>query len=125
MYNSGLGPKVLSGEKRSTIRRSAKCMTGTVLSHRVWEGLPRRSKQQELCQTVCRAVTAVFMEHLQGGAFIIRLGKDQGEGLSPASAQARELVKKEGFSSWEEMTEWFIKQHVPKGSRWRGVMIEW
>lgn len=62
LYQSGLGPKVLTGEKTTTLRSftglskkgriggGAKCEPGDTLSHREWTGKAYRSKQRLLCE---------------------------------------------------------------------------
>jgi hypothetical protein len=124
VYNSGLGPKIPLGEKTSTIRGKARCKPGDILSHRIWSGKPYRSKQIELCQTICKAVQRVRITwEEQGVTFYINDRKIDHPG------EIELLAKQEGFESVQALKDYFKKSAKLDKSRhpkpFEGEMIEW
>lgn len=115
-YNSGLGPLIPQGIKTTTIRALRKDgpreWSGDVLSHREWIGKPYRSKQRELCQTICKSVRNIDILQ-DGGLFIDDL---------PAEERKAEVAKADGFQNWEALFEYF-NPHGP--AMFVGEIIEW
>jgi hypothetical protein len=110
MFKEQFVPKVRDGSKPYTIRKTARCKPGHILSLRRWMGLPYRSKQEVLMETVCVAVTPVEIN---------QWGADLGDVFVHCPDT---LARGDGFSGWEEMREWFRQTH---GLPFHGVIIEW
>ena len=122
LYNSGLGPKIPTGQKTSTIRCKARCKPGDELSHRVWTGKPYRSPQQEIHRSICKAVRAVSMELIPAGHLVISI---DGHDLGPQRELA--LAKQEGFDCIADLKAYFIKSAELScdSQPFEGEMIEW
>lgn len=123
MYQSGLGPKVVTGQKVTTIRAftvrkdgsrggGAKCKPGDILSHREWSGLPYRSKQRVLCESVCTNI------------FPMRIESDGYPWTGPVMIQLFQqlIAKDDGFASWDDLLDYFRKTH---GLPFYGEIIRW
>ena len=103
---------VKSGKKHQTIRKSARCRAGDVLSLRRWSGLPYRSKQVILKQVTCSKVVGVTVDW-RGVTF---------EGSNIRIADEEVLAHADGFQSFIEMADWFAKTHSLPFS---GEIIYW
>jgi hypothetical protein len=121
MYQSGLGPKILTGEKVTTIRTfttnkeggpagGAKCKPGDILSHREWEGRPYWSKQRELCKTICKEVLPLSIG--LDGLMYSGTTRLDGEAIS----------KSDGFEYLDVMLDYFRKTH---GLPFFGEITRW
>lgn len=117
--------KVLVGEKRQTIRRSARCAPGDTLSLRGWSGLPYRSRQVVLGGAVCERVLPVEIHlGLRPEGMLVRL-----DGVEIDFQAAWELAVADGFEAYSDMLRWFHKfgglRHgmpfVGEAIRWGGV----
>lgn len=124
MYQSGLGPLIVKGQKTTTIRGftvlkngktggGAKCKPGDVLSHREWTGAAYRSKQRELCQTVCKSVQSITI-----GPFGI-IYVDDSKLQDP---QSQQVANSDGFPDLEPLLIYFRKTH---GLPFYGEIIRW
>lgn len=102
------GP-ILCSEKRSTIRRSARCVPGTELSLRRWQDKPYRSKQILIKSAVCTAVIPISIGLDDYGDLLVIEG---GEALS--TSRMKELARVEGFHDLDAMREWFEHTHKLK-----------
>lgn len=121
LYNSGLGPKVASGEKTTTIRQRARCRPGDVLSHREWTGLPYRSKQRELCRTKCQGVQRITIREASCTLECeVKTVSDEQELKHPKNLDM--IARSDGFSTWQELVNWFTKTH---GLPFTGELIRW
>jgi len=113
MFQKEFAPKILSGEKTTTIRPIPKLMpqVGDIQSNRVWSGKPYRSKQIVLNEVVLTEVQRISIsrEH------IIALHKDKGIDLEmPRYLDIKRVAREDGFASWAEMRNWFsCKYHLP------------
>ena len=136
LYNSGLGPKIPTRQKTSTIRGftvskktgrkggGAKCKPGDELSHRVWTGKPYRSKQQEIHRSICKRIRKVQM-YWDNNDVAIRI---DGEYITHAVA-LQLLADQEGFENIGELKDYF-KKSAKLNIGWHpkpfeGEMIEW
>lgn len=128
-------PLIRSGQKTSTIRDKARCKPGDELSLRRWIGKPYKPPGQELLipNQVCTAITQVRMEISKRGNFEFYLCGEEEEPFDDlmvsgnnVSGHAREIARREGFSSWEAMRDWFISaKKIRLGNPYRGAQIEW
>ena len=116
MFKPQFAGLVERGEKLQTVRPVPKLMpkTGDRISLRAWSDKPYRSKQKLLAEGVISQVVpiritteAVFIlptpnltVHVPRGPFAVA----------------------DGFSCWEEMRQWFERQH---GLPFDGVLISW
>lgn len=112
LFQNQFAELVRSGVKRQTIRCKARCKPGDVLSLRRWSGLPYRSKQEVLLESVCTEVLPVEVDFE-----CIRIGDASCFGLS-ADAQAQ----KDGFCDYTSMRRWFFNTH---GLPFAGWVIRW
>jgi hypothetical protein len=71
MFQDRFAELVRGGDKCQTIRWSARCRPGDVLSLRRWTGKPYRSKQETLREAVCTAVSPVAMHGLPFHGWLI------------------------------------------------------
>ena len=94
-------------------RRDEPVHVGDRLSLRAWSGKPYRSKQRIIRETVCSAVTPIWLN--VHGALWLNDGPE-----SQDSAQA--FARADGFSSFPEMFWWFANTH---GLPFSGVVIRW
>lgn len=115
MVQAQFVPKVLSGEKITTIRAERKRMpkAGEVADLRRWSGLPYRSKQEALIKRPIKAVRRCSINAV--GSFYIDGGK-VGKGRRDAVARA------DGFTDAASMVAWFIATH---GLPFAGFITEW
>jgi len=100
---------VRSGAKRQTIRKSAGCEVGDILSLRRWTGRPRRSRQELLRTEPCESVCAITVT-------------DDGVSVEGAAVSAQAMAKADGFADFAEMREFFRKTH---GLPFSGYLIRW
>ncbi len=109
MCQHRFAPKILDGSKPHTIRATARCKVGDLLSLRIWTGKPYRSKQRRLREVLCTAVDPIMiMEH---DVFVDQL-----------AVPGQHLAVADGFRDWEEMREWFRTVH---GLPFQGWLIQW
>lgn len=113
LFQERFAGKVLYGSKCQTVRKSARCLPGDVLSLRVWKGKPYRSKQTVLFQTVCTEVVPVLI----GDRYVCF---NDGRPASPQEADA--FAHKDGFMCWVDMRDWFEVNH---GLPFHGFVIRW
>ena len=99
MFQPQFEQPILDGRKGSTIRKTARCKEGDVLSLRLWTGKPYRSKQHCMMQVACQAIADV------------RIYSDR---------ERDAVVEREGFGSWEAMRDWF---QTAQGLPFEGEMI--
>ena len=112
LFQNQFEPMILNGRKRSTIRRRAHAKPGQPLSLRVWSGKPYRSKQRLLCEVNCTAVMSVTIA--RSGIIM--------NGLSLSGMAVEELARRDGFTSWSALLEWFNGVH---GLPFSGEIIFW
>jgi len=104
LFQDKFAELVRSGEKKQTIRLSARCKPGDELSLRKWTGKPYRSKQETLRNSVCTRVQEVQIYE------------------GPSTETSEMLARADGFSSHAEMQAWFNNTH---GLPFEGQQIEW
>lgn len=109
LFQDRFADKVRDGSKTHTIRKTARCKPGDVLSLRRWTGKPYRSEQETLREAVCTAVHAVTIF-----PFDVTVDGQRVPG--------QHLAVKDGFRDWDEMREWFENVH---GLPFVGWLIEW
>lgn len=112
MFQPQFEKPILEGRKGSTIRKTARCKEGDVLSLRLWTGKPYRSKQHCMMQAACQAIADVRI-------YSDRISLD---GMVCTERERDAVVKREGFTSWEALRKWFADQH---GLPFSGQMIIW
>jgi len=108
---------VRDGSKPHTMRSTARCKPGDVLSLRRWTGKPYRSKQELLRTETCLAVEPVHVENVRGRGFSVWV-----QGLGLLQHQIEHLALADGFDSYEDMAAWFLHTH---GLPWDGFLIQW
>ena len=116
MFQPQFKDLVSYGSKKQTIRRKARCKPGDLVSLRIWEGKPYRSKQYIIAAAICVSVKAVTLEFNREGRLIIHLN-----GKIVRNREA--FAKADGFESIEAMALWFIRTHGP--DTFHGEVIEW
>lgn len=123
MFQPRFAALIQAGTKTTTIRpvRKRRIEVDDILSLRRWKGKPYRSKQEWLATYRCRKVERISIYSIPccSDPLAIFLG---GRGLLSKSA-SRRLALKDGFSSANEMAEWFIRNHG--WTVFRGVRIHW
>ena len=62
-----------------------------------WSGAPYRSKQADVCPVVVRGFWTIIITHNSDGRMVYDCGKESGP----------PLFESEGFSTQEEMDDWF------------------
>jgi hypothetical protein len=102
---------VKSGIKTQTIRKSARCKKGDLLSLRRWTGKAYRSKQEVILEAVCKWVLPV--EITNSGIIV--------DGQQDVESDD-ELAKWDGFTDFADMRSWFERTH---GLPFSGYVIEW
>jgi hypothetical protein len=109
MFQDRFADMVRHGSKPHTIRKTARCKPGDVLSLRRWTGKPYRSKQETIREAVCTAVSpvAICEREVMVNAEYVHAGK---------------LAAMDGFRDWVEMRDWFDSVH---GLPFHGWLIEW
>lgn len=106
LFKERFADLIVSGQKTTTIRATAWCKPGDDLSLRKWTGKPYRSKQAVLMDTKCQSVSPIFVD----------------EAPSPQDQLTPEIARGDGFSSVEEMREFFRSVH---GLPFHGDLIAW
>jgi len=114
LFQDRFAGKVRDGSKCQTIRKTARCKPGDMLSLRRWTGAPYRSKQEALRKVVCAAITPVEIG-VGGIAFADRV-------MLVDSPAADAFAQADGFVDFGEMALWFGITH---GLPFKGVVIEW
>ncbi len=108
MFQDQFIPKILDGSKHTTIRKIRKRgnpKPGDILSLRQWTGKPYRSKQEVIKEVVCEAVDIIYI--YENG-----VSTDSGIYGKFINRENEKLVaRKDGFSSWADMLNWFRKTH--------------
>lgn len=116
MFKPQFAGLVERGEKLQTVRPTPKRMpkTGDRISLRTWSDKPYRSKQKLLAEGIISRVVPIT---ITAEAVLIRptpqLTVHVPRGLFAVA---------DGFSCWEEMRQWFERQH---GLPFDGVLISW
>ena len=109
MFQDRFAEKVRDGSKPHTIRKTARCKPGDVLSLRRWTGKPYRSRQEVLRVEKCAAVETVCI--CSDGILVDGLWTD-----------ADQIAKADGFVDFGEMVLWFGVTH---GLPFDGFIIRW
>lgn len=120
MFKPQFSGMVERGEKLQTVRPTPKRMPkpGDKISLRAWSDKPYRSKQKLLNEGIITRVTRIEITN-------------DGVTLLPETNMAATLRVQvprgsfaiaDGFSCWEEMRQWFERQH---GLPFDGVLISW
>ena len=105
---------VESGKKLQTIRKRPRRMpeVGDMIICRAWTGTPYRSKQRDLCSA---PITLVKDVQIDAADVVL-----DGEKLSDADLER--FAQADGFSSSEDMLDWFSETHeLP----FEGILISW
>jgi hypothetical protein len=106
-------PKILSGDKRQTIRAKRKHPIKVNDKLYLFTGL-RTKNCQRLFDTVCREIKDIEIQ--KDG--IIWLDNDKLSNYEDLN----ELAQSDGFKNWWEMIDWFKKIH---GLPFYGQLIRW
>ena len=109
MFQDRFAELVRSGIKQQTIRKSAPCKEGELLSLRRWSGKPYRSKQKTLRSAICLDVLPVSIYC-------------DGVRVDGNAVPGKYMAVLDGFRDWYEMREWFEKAH---GLPFDGWLITW
>ena len=119
------GP-ILSSQKRSTIRRAARCKPNDVLSLRRWIDKPYRSKQAIIKTAVCRKVTrlTIGISSLHANFWVIRHEVDGPHLMNQSNLE--NLAKIEGFDTVDDLRQWFIdNRDLKPGIGFECEQIQW
>lgn len=109
-----------SGSKTTTIRkRSWGVWPGVTLSLRAWLDKPYRSKQRELREARCKAVSSIIIETDRPAIYLTR--EEQVEITD--RDELEKIAVNDGFASFSDMQAWFVEHHH-RGS-FQGYLIEW
>ena len=112
---------ILASVKTSTIRRSARCKPGDVLSLRSWIDKPYRSKQRVVKTAVCKSVTPLRLGLDDHGDMIVFQ-----DDHCLSRSEMEQLAKVEGFDDIEAMRQWFESNHKLKpGEEIDCEQIQW
>ena len=106
---------VRTGTKTQTVRPTPKrdIKPGDTISLRHWTEKPYRSKQGILEEGVITGVMPIFINSVG-----IHIGKTG----SWHVVNMEDFAKADGFTSWEEMRDWFESTHsLP----FKGILIQW
>lgn len=111
MFKPQFAPLVESGAKCQTVRPTPECMpkVGEPISLRAWTGLPYRSKQRVLRESVIVAVACVDVT-------------ETGVAVNSLAEPCDDFARADGFKDFHEMSEWFKAQH---GLPFEGILIRW
>lgn len=112
LFQPRFKPMVRDGSKANTIRPTPKRMprVGDRISLRCWSGKPYRSKQEIIGESTITSVeTCAIDEH--------------GSIIGGCWSNGEALAKMDGFSDFQEMLEWFRKEH--KSDSFEGIFIAW
>lgn len=112
LFQKRFAPLVASGQKTQTIRKTAWCRPGDMLSLREWTGKPYRSKQRVLSEVVCKEIHRI---DITGQAMFL-------DGFGLCLERKDKLATADGFVSWTDMREWFDTNH---GLPFEGYLITW
>jgi|GEM_PF-895496 len=113
LFQDRFAGKVRDGSKCQTIRKTARCKPGDVLSLRRWTGKPYRSKQEVLREAVCTGVLPVEIRGELGIEWI-RVNRVYVDGARFSRA--------DGFACSTELLDWFSLTH---GLPFEGEVIMW
>lgn len=102
---------VLDGVKTGTIRKTARCEAGDLVSIRRWVGKPYRSQQELVANMEVLEVLPVRIMRLAAAV------RKPFQLIHPD-----DLAEMEGFKSWPEMVGWFDETH---GLPFDGFWIRW
>lgn len=116
LFQDRFAESVRAGEKRQTIRQTARCKPGDTLSLRRWTGKPRRSKQEILALATCLSVSRITLGH---GIY------HDGVAINDVDCMLLERIavaEADGFPCSRDMLNWFRQVH---GLPFDGVLIRW
>ncbi len=119
--------KILSGEKRQTVRATARCKPGDRLQ--LYTGM-RTKACRKLGEAVCEAVFPVTIGDWSHEAFLLfpadaqlfARGFYRAEGKLPRRAARDRFARADGFSSFEACAAFFRRQY---GLPFAGHVIVW
>jgi hypothetical protein len=104
-------PKILSGEKQSTIRSTKRCGVGDKMQ--LYTGL-RTKKCKKLMEVICIGVAPIVIS----ASSVWKMGKTEGN-VKPSVAP---LHEQEGFMNVRDMMDFFRQQY---GLPYRGWIHAW
>lgn len=118
MFKPRFAPLVESGVKRQTVRPipKRKPTTGEPISLRTWTGLPYRSKQRILRESIVTEVETISL-HDTGRELLVYVNNSE---LHPEQINAFAVA--DGFKDGIEMFNWFEANH---GLPFDGIVIKW
>lgn len=114
MFKPRFAALVESGAKKQTVRPTPARMpkSGDRISLRMWTGKPYRSKQREII-----ASTVLYVAKIKLDVFDMWF-----DGVLASEAKQEAFAIADGFSSANEMLDWFENEH---GLPFEGVVIVW
>jgi hypothetical protein len=114
MFKPQFAPAVEAGTKLQTVRPVPKRMpeAGDTISLRMWTGLPYRSKQRVLRESVIESVAPIRIT--EDGPVL--------DSIQLWGAERDAFAEDDGFPGWMEMREWFEATH---GLPFDGILICW
>lgn len=122
MFQSRFVHKILSGEKRQTIRRLGKRnppAVGERLSLRFWTGSPYRSPQSKIANAVVVQVRKIQVDVLLKADECVAIVASNGV---LTSEEMQRLAMADGFDGVWQMVAWFRDNH---GLPFEGHEIRW
>ena len=111
LFQDRFAAMVKTGLKHQTIRKSARCKPGDILSLRRWSGKPYRSRQELLRTETCTAVKPILITNT--GIYV--------DGRWCESFP-HDMARADGFVDFGEMVLWFGVTH---GLPFCGELIDW
>jgi len=122
MFKPQFAAKVRAGTKRQTIRPIPKRMPseGNTIDCRQWEGLPYRSKHIKIGEFTISKVRFVTVSTRMVSFKETESGDEWATGVG---FHLERFAQADGFGSWEEMVDWFRREHgeLP----FKGLLIGW
>jgi hypothetical protein len=122
LFKPQFAPLVEQRIKRQTVRPTPKRMPrpGDRISLRAWTGLPYRTPQRVLLESIVTGVSDITLEPtrlwLNERLITKHPRRSSGEQTLDSFAMA------DGFESWSAMAAWFEREH---GLPFNGILIEW
>ena len=115
---TGFKDKILSGEKKHTIRAGNRWEPGDVFSPREWTGLPYRTKQAE----IHKELTVLKTWNIKIAIWDLKMNTHymtvQIEGIYQSIDEVTQLALNDGFEKINDFHRWFQKP-------FRGQIICW
>ena len=120
MFKPRFAELIRSGAKRQTIRPTPKRLpkAGDIIDCREWTGKPYRSPQLHI---VDGYIFSVMCISITAEGVVTETFESFTQMMKPLGMRD-ELAKADGFESFDEMRDWFQREH---GLPFGGILIKW